>query len=114
MDFTYIAALFGSVIIGFVGALTFITFRGNSRRKLFLSAIAVTVALDFAFLIDWKRWDDITASFLLVDSAIFSIYAMFGTAVGAFPVLGMRWLYRRLKAEDTIWTFRPQWVASGP
>ena len=102
MDFTFIVALFSAVIVGFVSAIIFTIFRGRSRRKLFLSAIAITVALDFAFLVDRRRWEEITAGFLLLDAAFFSIYAMFGSALGAFPVLGMRWLYRRLKAENAI------------
>jgi|GEM_PF-886139 len=102
MDFTFIVALFGAVIVGFVCAIIFTIFRGRSRPKLFLSAIAIIVALDFAFLVDWGRWEEITASFLLFDAAFFSIYGMFGTAIGGLPVLGMRWLYRRLKSENAI------------
>ncbi len=102
MDFTYLVALFLSVIVGFASALVFAALRGKSLRRLFLSAVAFAVAVDFALLIDWGRWEEITANFIMTDAVFFLAYAVPGTAVGALPVLGLRWLYRRLKAEGAI------------
>lgn len=102
MDFTYIVALMISVIVGFGIALVFITIKGQNLWKLFISAIIVAVIADFALLINWSHREEITAGFLLRDLAFFVSYGLIGCVVGALPVLGSRWLYRRFKRDQAF------------
>lgn len=96
MDFTYLVALFLSVVIGFAGALVFIAMRGRSYRRLAIAVLLVIVAADFALLLDWSRVNQFTLSLLLTDAAFFVGYGLLGGLMGALPVLGLRAAYRRL------------------
>lgn len=97
MDFTYFVGLALSVIIGFASALVFITVRGRSYLRLAAFSLIAAVAADFALLIDWRHAGEMTATFLLIDAAFFTVYGLIGCVVGALPVLGSRAVYRSFR-----------------
>jgi hypothetical protein len=99
MDFTYIAALCLSVVIGFASAVLFVALRGRSYWRLAIPALVVAVAADFALLLDWSRASEFPASLLLTDAAFFVGFGLIGCLIGALPVLGVRAAYRRFKAR---------------
>jgi hypothetical protein len=80
MDFTFLAAAFFSLLIGFIGTIIFVLTRGRSYLRLLFATVTTTVILDFALLLDWSRADEMTAEFLLTDFAFFMVYAVVGAS----------------------------------
>ncbi len=97
MDFTYFVAGFFAVVVGFVCAAIFVMEGGRSFRRLLTATVGVTLAADFALLLDWSRTDQMTVTFLLTDMAFFTLYAVFGCSIGAAPWLAGRQLFRSLR-----------------
>jgi hypothetical protein len=97
MDYTYFVAGFLALLVGFVGAAIFVTVGGNSLRRLLMATMGVTLATDFALLLDWSRTDQMTLGFLLTDLAFFALYAVVGCAIGAAPLLVGRKLLRSFR-----------------
>lgn len=100
MDFTYIIAGFISLLVGFVGASVFVIVRGQSFWRLLAATVAVALAADFTLLLDWSHAAEMSASFLLVDLAFFTVYAFVGCPVGAALPLAGRALYRHFRSAS--------------
>ena len=97
MDYTYLVAGFLALPIGFVGAAIFVMTGGTSFRRLLIATVGVTLATDFALLLDWSRTDQMTLGFLLTDLAFFALYALVGCAIGAASLLAGRKLLRSFR-----------------
>ncbi len=74
MDFTYLIAGFFAVLIGLVFAFVFVVSRGRSFHRVFAISIVVSIAADFAFLIDWSRVSEMTAIFVGTEFVAFFLF----------------------------------------
>ena len=97
MDFTYYVAFALSVVVGFASALAFILMRWRSYWRLVVIALLVSVAVDFALLLDWSHANDMTLGFLLTDAAVFAACGLVGCIIGSLPVVGLRGVYRLIR-----------------
>ena len=102
MDFTYFFAGILSVLIGLAFAVASVALRGRSVWQIFALAVGVSVAADFAFLLNWSRVSEMTTIFLATDFLAFFVYSVVGCALGIAPVIWLRRLFRLLKRQGNI------------
>ena len=102
MDFTYFFAGILAALIGLIFAIIFVVLRGRSFRRVLAFSIVVSIAADFALLLDWSRASEMTAIFLATDFLAFFVYSLVGCAVGIAPVIWLRRLFRLLKRQGYI------------
>lgn len=104
MDFTYFIAGFIAIVVGFVAGAVFVALKGKSILRLFAAASALAFALDWALLFNWAHIGDAPAAevrlVLRYDLLFFAIYSVIGCVIGAFPLLLVRYLWRRRPGQD--------------
>lgn len=92
MDFTYIVALFFSIIVGFVVFVVFAFAKAEAYWRWMAAATVLAVLLDFALLVDWRQINTVGPSILLIDLGFFTGYGAIGVMLGSLPVLAVRGL----------------------
>ena len=98
MDFTWIIAGLIALIVGFLAGWVFVLIRGQSKFRLIVSALLVSLGLNGYALINWDHVDDVTLDFLLLDFAVIAAYSLVGCIVGTLPAVTARYIWRKLRA----------------
>ena len=92
MDFTYIAALLFSTIVGFMVFVVFAFAKAKAYWRWMAAATVLAVLLDFALLVDWRQISTVGPTMLLTDLVFFTGYGAIGIMIGSLPVLAVRGL----------------------
>jgi hypothetical protein len=94
LDFTYFIAAFLAFVVGFCGAVLFVLQKRQSVRRLIGVAFVASLVVNGSTLINWSAVGKVSPSFSLLDCAFIAAYSFVGCAIGLFPPLAIRGIWR--------------------